>query len=102
MIGHFELFTVHLFNNCLGGCEVACLPLNLGRASAVAILEVDGEVEGRHVLVCVVETIIRGQGRTACSMVDSASAVTVRAGVLVQNRTPTAARMMSRNMVALW
>ena len=52
--------------------------------------------------VCVVVDILQGQGRTACSMVDSASAVTVRAGVLVQKRTPTAARMMSRNMVCLW
>ena len=57
----------------------------------------------RLVMLCCVDVVsLQGQGRTACSMVDSASAVTLRAGVLVQKRTPTAARMMRRNMVALW
>jgi hypothetical protein len=57
----------------------------------------------RLVMLCCVDVVsLQGQGRTACSMVDSASAVTLRAGVLVQKRTPTAARMMSRNMVCLW
>ena len=61
MIGHFEFVTIHLFNDRLCSGEVACLPFDLSRASAVAVLEVDGEVEGGHVLVCVVETSIRGQ-----------------------------------------
>ena len=51
-------------------------------------------------VVCVVVGSLQGQGRMCCSMVDSASAVTTRAGVEVQNRTPTAARMTRRNMIS--
>ena len=47
-VGHIELVAVHVLNDRLGGGEVRCLPLDLGRASAVAALEVDGEVEGGH------------------------------------------------------
>ena len=61
MVGHFELVAVHFLNDRLSGGEVACLPFDLSRAAAVAFFEVDGEVEGGHVLVCVVETSIRGQ-----------------------------------------
>ena len=55
--------------------------------------------DGGEVRCFVHAVILQGQGRTICSTVDSASAVTVRAGVEVQKRTPTAARMISRNMV---
>ena len=48
MEDHIELVAVHVLNDRLGGGEVRRLPLNLGRASAVAALEIDGEVEGGH------------------------------------------------------
>lgn len=68
------------------------------------VLNPEGSVPGLvicptvHGLVCVDVDSLQGQGRTACSMVDSASAVTLRAGVLVQKRAATAARMISRNI----
>ena len=52
-----------------------------------------------HGLVCCVDVVsLQGQGRIRSPAVYSASAVTLRAGGEVQKRTPTAARMMSRNI----
>ena len=83
----------------VGVCHVLC-PLTPPLIERSEGLGLDGDGVG-HVSFAV-ERILQGQGRTNCSTVDRASAVTVRAGVLVQNRTPTAARMISRNMVCRW
>jgi hypothetical protein len=52
--------------------------------SLVGCPTVESGEGGGHVVVCCVDVIsLQGQGRMCCSMVDSASAVTVLAGVLV-------------------
>jgi len=74
VIGHFELVAIHFFNDCLCSLKVACLPFNLGRAAAVAALEVDGEVEGGHLSVfvcCVYPSRSAAQSRSLmCQVVD--------------------------------
>ena len=76
-----------------------------GVVQELIVLHPEGSVPGFvvcptvHGLVCVDVVSLQGQGRTACSIVYSASAVTLRAGVEVQNSTPTVARMMRRNMM---
>ena len=77
MVGDLEVVAVHLSDDRLSGLAGGSRPLDFGGASAVARFQVDGEVEGGHLVDFVITTIgphathVQGQCATASPGYDS-------------------------------